>query len=169
MEKKTCIFGKGVLLYLGTKNALLAQLDRASGYGPEGQGFESLTACHLFITLKMPLAKKPVASPFSGGFEARKNSCYSKDAKALFRGGKGIRTVCSPSNKSKLKRKRRSAVPLLTRLQDGDFLFSAEKEMYMKKEINSKDRPAKENYRQFMHPESASCEQESPYKPKRSE
>ena len=45
MEKKTCIFEKGVLLYLGTKNALLAQLDRASGYGPEGQGFESLTAC----------------------------------------------------------------------------------------------------------------------------
>ena len=27
-------------------NAPLAQLDRASGYGPEGQGFESLTACH---------------------------------------------------------------------------------------------------------------------------
>ncbi len=25
--------------------APLAQLDRASGYGPEGQGFESLTAC----------------------------------------------------------------------------------------------------------------------------
>ena len=25
--------------------ALLAQLDRASGYGPEGQEFESLTAC----------------------------------------------------------------------------------------------------------------------------
>ena len=25
--------------------ALLAQLDRASGYGPEGQGFESLRAC----------------------------------------------------------------------------------------------------------------------------
>ena len=25
--------------------ALLAQLDRASGYGPEGQGFESLGAC----------------------------------------------------------------------------------------------------------------------------
>ena len=27
-------------------NALLAQLDRVSGYGPEGQGFESLTARH---------------------------------------------------------------------------------------------------------------------------
>ncbi len=26
--------------------ALLAQLDRVSGYGPEGQGFESLTARH---------------------------------------------------------------------------------------------------------------------------
>ena len=27
------------------RHAPLAQLDRASGYGPEGQGFESLTAC----------------------------------------------------------------------------------------------------------------------------
>ena len=27
------------------KDAPLAQLDRASGYGPEGQEFESLTAC----------------------------------------------------------------------------------------------------------------------------
>ena len=45
VEKKTCFFYPGVLLYLGIKNALLAQLDRASGYGPEGQGFESLTAC----------------------------------------------------------------------------------------------------------------------------
>ena len=27
-------------------HAPLAQLDRASGYGPEGRGFESLTACH---------------------------------------------------------------------------------------------------------------------------
>ena len=26
---------------------MLAQLDRASGYGPEGQGFESLTACQI--------------------------------------------------------------------------------------------------------------------------
>ena len=46
-QKKACFFETGVLLYLGTKNALLAQLDRASGYGPEGQGFESLTACHV--------------------------------------------------------------------------------------------------------------------------
>ena len=28
-----------------SENAPLAQLDRASGYGPEGQEFESLTAC----------------------------------------------------------------------------------------------------------------------------
>ena len=28
------------------RHAPLAQLDRASGYGPEGRGFESLTACH---------------------------------------------------------------------------------------------------------------------------
>ena len=40
--------------------------------------------------------KKPVASPFSGLFETRKNSSFSKDATALFRGGKGIQTVTSP-------------------------------------------------------------------------
>ena len=28
------------------RHAPLAQLDRASGYGPEGRGFESLTAYH---------------------------------------------------------------------------------------------------------------------------
>ena len=87
-----------------------------------------LAQTHLFITLKMPLAKKPVASPFSGLFETRKNSSFSKDANALIQGGKGIRTVCSPSNKSILKRKRRSAVPILTGLQDGDFYISAKKE-----------------------------------------
>ena len=50
--------------------ALLAQLDRVSGYGPEGQGFESLTARHrktrlyesttlffLYETLKPPCDK----------------------------------------------------------------------------------------------------------------
>ena len=30
---------------LSKRHARLAQLDRASGYGPEGQGFESLIAC----------------------------------------------------------------------------------------------------------------------------
>ena len=34
-----------MVLYFGdNKNALLAQLDRAFGYGPKGQEFESLTA-----------------------------------------------------------------------------------------------------------------------------
>ena len=36
------------VLYISTLREAqgpLAQLDRASGYGPEGQGFESLTAC----------------------------------------------------------------------------------------------------------------------------
>ena len=33
-----------MVLYLGTKNAPLAQLDRVFGYEPKGQGFESLTA-----------------------------------------------------------------------------------------------------------------------------
>ena len=36
----------GNIIKLSKANALLAQLDRASGYGPEGQGFESLTARH---------------------------------------------------------------------------------------------------------------------------
>ena len=47
-EKKTCISIQSMLLYFSTQRvryALLAQLDRASGYGPEGQGFESLRAC----------------------------------------------------------------------------------------------------------------------------
>ena len=34
------------LSIINDRYAPLAQLDRASGYGPEGQGFESLTACH---------------------------------------------------------------------------------------------------------------------------
>ena len=33
------------LSMIQNRYAPLAQLDRASGYGPEGQGFESLTAC----------------------------------------------------------------------------------------------------------------------------
>ena len=33
-----------IKLSVRTGNAPLAQLDRASGYGPEGRGFESLTA-----------------------------------------------------------------------------------------------------------------------------
>ena len=33
------------LSIINDRYAPLAQLDRASGYGPEGQGFESLTAC----------------------------------------------------------------------------------------------------------------------------
>ena len=51
------------LSIINDRYAPLAQLDRASGYGPEGQGFESLTACHLFITLKMPLAEKAQVFP----------------------------------------------------------------------------------------------------------
>ena len=49
IEKKTCILKNTVVLYQrcpgGQRNAPLAQLDKASGYGPEGQEFESLTAC----------------------------------------------------------------------------------------------------------------------------
>ena len=36
-----------IITKLSLRHAPLAQLDRASGYGPEGRGFESLTAYHL--------------------------------------------------------------------------------------------------------------------------
>ena len=36
------------------RNAPLAQLDRASGYEPEGREFESLRAHHLFNDLQIP-------------------------------------------------------------------------------------------------------------------
>ena len=36
-----------MLLYSGVQRAPLAQLDRVSGYGPEGRGFESLKACQM--------------------------------------------------------------------------------------------------------------------------
>ena len=35
-----------IIIKLSMRHAPLAQLDRASGYGPEGRGFESLTAYH---------------------------------------------------------------------------------------------------------------------------
>ena len=35
-----------MILYFGTCYALLAQMDRVTGYEPVGRGFESLTACH---------------------------------------------------------------------------------------------------------------------------
>ena len=45
-KQLTISFWCGNIIKLSKANALLAQLDRASGYGPEGQGFESLTARH---------------------------------------------------------------------------------------------------------------------------
>ena len=46
--KKMLAFSAGLWYtkFVVKLNAPLAQLDRVSGYGPEGQGFESLTACH---------------------------------------------------------------------------------------------------------------------------
>ena len=44
-KKELTIFSRcDSIVKLSKANALLAQLDRASGYGPEGRGFESLTA-----------------------------------------------------------------------------------------------------------------------------
>ena len=42
---KTTWYYTNVVRWNPVANAPLAQLDRASGYGPEGQEFESLTAC----------------------------------------------------------------------------------------------------------------------------
>ena len=45
-QKKGLLFPSGcAILNERHRYAPLAQLDRVSGYGPEGQGFESLTAC----------------------------------------------------------------------------------------------------------------------------
>ena len=85
--------------------------------------FESCIVHHVFHTLKMPLAEKPVASSISGLFEGRKNAYRSKDAKASFYGVYKTRTLNLPSLTKYLKEKRRSAVPLLTGLQDGAFFI----------------------------------------------
>ena len=50
---------------LSMRHAPLAQLDRASGYGPEGRGFESLTACHPETVAMQRL--RGFALPFLGG------------------------------------------------------------------------------------------------------
>ena len=39
------VLNYAIIIKLSMRHAPLAQLDRASGYGPEGRGFESLTAC----------------------------------------------------------------------------------------------------------------------------
>ena len=44
-RKKCLAFSLLPCYYCQARYALLAQLDRASGYGPEGQEFESLRAC----------------------------------------------------------------------------------------------------------------------------
>ena len=46
-EKSLLLFvlNCAIIIKLSMRHAPLAQLDRASGYGPEGRGFESLTAC----------------------------------------------------------------------------------------------------------------------------
>ena len=48
IKNKACILKSAVLLYLSAKAwyAPVAQLDRVSGYEPEGRGFESLPAYH---------------------------------------------------------------------------------------------------------------------------
>jgi len=82
----------------------------------------------------MPLAEKPVASSISGPFKGRKNAYRSKDAKASFYGVYKTRTLNLPSLTKYLKEKRRSAVLLLTGLQDDAFYISAKKEKVYEEE-----------------------------------
>ena len=71
--------------------ALLAQLDRVSGYGPEGQGFESLTARHkktrlhesvtLFFFLCISIIKDETVGGFEqGGAENSPGDCFADAA-----------------------------------------------------------------------------------------
>ena len=78
--------------------------------------------------------------------------------KPFFEEVKGFELLESHKQPNIVEKKRRSAVPFVTGLQDGAFLFSTEKEMCMEKEANSGDRPARENYRQLMrHEDSGSA------------
>ena len=67
------LFSSKIHIEDNTRNQVVSQ---------EARGFESHPVRHLFFPLKMPLAKKPVASSVSGLLKARKNDCFSKDAKA---------------------------------------------------------------------------------------
>ena len=66
-------------------DAPLAQLDRASGYGPEGQGFESLTACqdagHPFgcpASCIRPEMIEPLTLKRGAFFERSGSSCFTR-------------------------------------------------------------------------------------------
>ena len=66
---------------LSERHAPLAQLDRASGYGPEGRGFESLTACHP-ETVATQRLRGFLLSPYAAktGGDAKPNLCLSSAA-----------------------------------------------------------------------------------------
>ena len=77
--------------------ALLAQLDRVSGYGPEGQGFESLTARH-----KKTRLHESVTLFFLYGSIIKENTCrgirtrrHRKQSGGLFcrRGNEGSEAI----------------------------------------------------------------------------
>ena len=82
---------------LSERYAPLAQLDRASGYGPEGRGFESLTAYHpgtvvlqRFRGFLMPVCGARVTAPFkivSGSL------CVYRSYDGLWGGGFLVRTA----------------------------------------------------------------------------
>ena len=71
------------MIKLSVRHAPLAQLDRASGYGPEGQEFESLTACQkprqrkLTRFLFLHVKKKAVT-----GIRSLLKKCYGNSAGA---------------------------------------------------------------------------------------
>ena len=60
------------------KCAPIAQLDRASGYGPEGLGFKSLWVYHFFCQYSGVLSQNSTHRLFLPFFRILSNSCLSR-------------------------------------------------------------------------------------------
>ena len=100
----------GRLLYIAFHNALVAQLDRATGYEPVGQEFESLRAHHKkrkrSAVTGWPLFSSPVFFPIPGG--AVSGPCHAAGAhsypSASRRKGNRGRRLCPPDTEDPLAR-----------------------------------------------------------------
>ena len=83
------------LSIINDRYAPLAQLDRASGYGPEGQGFESLKACQkgpshrdgpFWHIIREKRVFEPLTLKRGAFFERSGSSCEASRAAAGFAG-----------------------------------------------------------------------------------
>ena len=100
----------GRLLYIAFHNALVAQLDRATGYEPVGQEFESLRAHHKkrkrSAVTGWPLFSSSVFFPIPGG--AVSGPCHAAGAhsypSASRRKGNRGRRLCPPDTEDPLAR-----------------------------------------------------------------